>query len=72
MHHDIGKSLMTVGIIIAVIGAVIHFGGTLLPLGHLPGDFSWHGKNWSVHFPFASSIIISIVLTILANLFLRR
>ena len=63
---------MTIGIVIAVIGAVIHFGGAILPLGRLPGDFSWQGKNWSVHFPLASSVIISVVLTILANLFFRR
>lgn len=70
--HDFGKTLMGLGLLLLVLGAVIHFGGKILPLGHLPGDMSWHGKNWSVHFPLASSIVISIVLTVLANLFFRR
>ncbi|MGN0838006.1 MAG: DUF2905 domain-containing protein [Pyramidobacter sp.] len=72
MLHDFGKTLITIGLVLIVIGAVLHFGSRFLPLGHLPGDFSWHGKNWSVHFPLASCIIISIVLTVLANIFFRK
>ncbi len=72
MFQGFGKSLMILGLVLLVVGAVIHFGGRILPLGRLPGDFSWQGKNWSVHFPFASSIVISIVLTVLANLFFRK
>lgn len=72
MHHEIGKTLIAIGLVIALVGVIIHFGGKLLPLGHLPGDLSWHGKNWSVHFPLASSIIISILLTVIANIFFRR
>jgi hypothetical protein len=72
MSHDFGKTLMMIGLALVVAGAVIHFGGKFLALGRLPGDFSWEGKGWSVHFPLASSIVISIVLTVLANLFFRR
>jgi len=72
MFHDLGKTLMTIGLVLLVVGAVVHFGGRFISLGRLPGDFSWHGKGWSVHFPLASSIVISIVLTVLANLFFRR
>lgn len=72
MFDDFGRTLMWLGLILLVVGALLHFGGRLLPLGRLPGDFSWHGRNWSVHFPLASSIVISIVLTVLANLFFRK
>lgn len=72
MFRDFGKGLMALGAVLLAVGAAIHFGGRLLPLGRLPGDFSWQGKNWSVHFPFASSIVISVVLTVLANLFFRK
>lgn len=72
MPHDFGKTLMFLGLVLLVAGAVVYWGGRLFSLGRLPGDFSWHGKGWSVHFPLASSIVISIVLTVLANLFFRR
>lgn len=72
MSQNIGKTLVTIGIILVIIGVVVQFAGKILPFGHLPGDFSWHGKNWSVHFPLASSILISIILTVLANLFFRK
>ncbi|WP_260177853.1 DUF2905 family protein [Tunturibacter empetritectus] len=36
-----------------------------LPLGRLPGDLSWHGRVWSVSFPIATSILISVLLSLL-------
>jgi hypothetical protein len=35
-----------------------------MPLGRLPGDFLYRGKNTTLYFPLASSIVISIVLSI--------
>jgi hypothetical protein len=55
-----------------IVGALVHFGGKILPFGRLPGDFQWEKGNFSFHFPFATSIIISIVLTLLLNLLFRR
>ena len=45
-----------------------------LPLGRLPGDFAYRGKNFSFYFPLGTSILISIVLSLLFYLFshLRR
>jgi hypothetical protein len=34
-----------------------------VPLGRLPGDFSWRGRGWSVSFPLMTSIVLSVVLT---------
>lgn len=64
-----GKQLMYFGAMLLIIGAVMHFGGKFLPLGHLPGDFKWTGSSGSVYFPMGSCIVISIVLSIIANLF---
>lgn len=72
MSHDIGKTLMTIGLALVIAGAAVRFGGKFLALGRLPGDFSWHGKGWSVYVPLASSVVVSAVLTVLANLFFRR
>ncbi len=61
-----GRLLLFLGGIIAVIGAVLLFAGKFnLPLGRLPGDFTWRNRNTVVYFPFATSITISIVLSLI-------
>jgi hypothetical protein len=67
-----GKTLMMLGVLLLIVGAIVHFGGKVLPLGRLPGDFHWEKENFSFHFPVATSIIVSIVLTLLLNLLFRR
>lgn len=71
-YDSIGKTLMMFGIILLVIGAILHFGGKLSSLGRLPGDINFEKGNFSFHFPIVTSIIISIIATILLNLFTRR
>ncbi|MCE5284906.1 MAG: DUF2905 domain-containing protein [Pelosinus sp.] len=68
---SIGKTLMMLGIILLVIGAIVHFGGKW-GLGRLPGDIHFERENFSFHFPLVTSIIISIIATILLNLFTKR
>ncbi len=68
---DLGKMLIYLGIILVVVGCVIHFGGKIIPFGKLPGDINIVGENSSFHFPVVTCIIISIVLSVLANLFFR-
>jgi Protein of unknown function (DUF2905) len=73
--NELGKALLGVGLLLAAIGAVLMLAGRFgLPLGRLPGDFAWRGKNASFYFPLGTSIVISIVLSILFYLFshLRR
>jgi hypothetical protein len=61
-------------------GALLLIGGLLLlaahklglPLGRLPGDIHAEGKNWSFSFPLITCILLSIILTVLVNLFFRR
>ena len=62
---DLGKLILGLGLVLVVIGAVLMLAGrTGLPLGRLPGDFAWRGKNTHVYFPLGTSILISIVLTL--------
>ncbi|MBQ4421573.1 MAG: DUF2905 domain-containing protein [Schwartzia sp.] len=70
--QQIGRTLMVFGAVLVAIGAVLYFGGRILPLGQLPGDFHFGGENWSVHFPLATCAIISILLSLFLNLFFRR
>jgi Protein of unknown function (DUF2905) len=63
---EIGKALLGLGLLLMVAGAAFMIAGRLgLPLGRLPGDFAYRGKNVSVFFPLGTSILVSIALTIL-------
>jgi Protein of unknown function (DUF2905) len=63
---DLGRTFVFLGLLLVVAGLVILGLGRLnLPLGRLPGDLSWRGRGWSVSFPLATSILLSIVLTLL-------
>ena len=70
--QQIGRTMMIFGALLLAVGAFFYCGGRLFPLGQLPGDFHFGGENWSVHFPLATCAIISIVLSLLLNLFFRR
>ncbi|HUE53139.1 MAG TPA: DUF2905 domain-containing protein [Terriglobales bacterium] len=63
---DLGKVLVLVGVVLAVGGLLlILLGRTSLPLGRLPGDIVYRGKNTTFYFPLATSILLSVVLSIL-------
>ena len=63
---DLGKFLLVMAGIIAAVGVLLLFAGKLnLPLGRLPGDITYRGKNTVVYFPLATSLIISVVLSLL-------
>jgi hypothetical protein len=63
-----GKALVLIGLAIAAFGLVIMLG---VPLGRLPGDFMVRRGNVSFYFPLATTIVISILLTLLLTLFRR-
>ena len=64
-----GKTLIIVGLVIAAVGALISLG---VPLGRLPGDFTYRRDGFSFYFPLTTSILVSIVLTLLAWFLGRR
>ena len=62
---EMGRMLVILGVALVVIGGIVMLlGRTGLPLGRLPGDFLYRGKNTTFYFPLASSILISAVLSI--------
>ena len=62
---DLGKLLIVLGAILLVAGVVLLLlGRTSLPLGRLPGDIVYRGKHTTFYFPLATSILLSIVLTV--------
>ena len=63
---DLGRWLIGLGLLIAAIGvAILLVGKTGLPIGRLPGDFTWRGRNTTVYFPLATCIIVSVVLSLI-------
>ena len=61
---EFGKVLALLGVILAVAGvALVLLGRTGLPLGRLPGDILYRGKNTTFYFPLATSLLLSVVLS---------
>jgi len=62
---DLGKTLVFIGVLIVAAGAVLMLlGKTHLPLGRLPGDILYRGKHTTFYFPLATSIVVSVVLSL--------
>jgi hypothetical protein len=63
---DLGKLLILMGAALLVAGVLLLFVGRLhLPLGRLPGDILYRGKNTTFYFPLATSILLSVLLTLI-------
>jgi hypothetical protein len=63
---ELGKLLLILGGVMIVIGGALLLAGKFnLPLGRLPGDFVYRGKNTVFYFPLATCIVVSIVLSLI-------
>ena len=69
---SIGKILILFGMVLIAIGTVLMLGGKLSWFGRLPGDIYIQKKNFTFYFPIATSILISIILSIVFVLLRRR
>ncbi|MGC2185718.1 MAG: DUF2905 domain-containing protein [Terriglobales bacterium] len=69
---DLGKLLVLVGAIAILAGVVLMLAGRAhIPLGRLPGDIVYRGKNSTFYFPLATSILVSVVLSVVLYLIRR-
>ncbi len=67
--ENIARYLMIGGIILFLIGGGVYLAAKLgLPLGRLPGDIRIEGENGSFYFPIATSILVSLILSVIINL----
>ncbi len=62
--QQFGKWLIALGVLIIVIGLLVML-LSKVGLFRLPGDLSFGGRNWRIYFPIASSILLSILLTLI-------
>lgn len=69
---DLGKILIAVGGLLVIFGLLLMLGGRLhLPIGRLPGDIIYRGKNTTFYFPIVTSILLSILLSLILWFFGR-
>ncbi len=65
----IAKLLIVMGLVLAGVGVLILVGGKIGWIGRLPGDFTFRRGNATFYFPLATSLLISVILSLLFWLF---
>jgi len=70
--QEIGRALVVFGVVIAAVGALLLLAGRVPWLGRLPGDIVVRREPFTLYFPIVTSVVVSVVLTLLLNLFFRR
>jgi hypothetical protein len=68
---ELGKMLILLGGVLVVVGVLFSLGGKLPWLGRLPGDIYIQRDNFTLYFPLATSIVVSVLLSLLFLLFRR-
>jgi hypothetical protein len=71
MSPEIGRLVLVIGLVLVLVGGLAAI-GVKLPFGRLPGDIAVTGEHGGLFIPIGTMIVISVVLTLLANLLLRR
>lgn len=61
----LGKSLIVMGLVITLVGIILSLAGKIPWVGRLPGDIYIKRQNFTFYFPLATSILISIVLSLI-------
>jgi len=67
----LGRILIFIGLGIVVLGLLLSFSGKVPLIGRLPGDIVFRRENFTFYFPLATSIVLSLLLTVLLWLFRR-
>ena len=70
--NDVGRALLVFGLLIAAAGAVLLVAGRVPWLGRLPGDIHIQRGSWTFYFPLATSLLLSVALTLILWLVGRR
>jgi hypothetical protein len=67
--NELGKFLVLLGLLIAIVGAMLWLGFGKSWLGRLPGDIHYMKENFSFHFPIVTCLLLSLVLSLILWLF---
>jgi hypothetical protein len=63
-----GKFIIIAGLVLVVIGLVVYFSDRIPLIGKLPGDISIKKDNFTFYFPLATSILLSIIISLILYL----
>ena len=66
---ELGKMLIILGVIIAVVGVILLAAPKIPWLGKLPGDITYRGERFTFYFPLATCILLSVVLSLILYFF---
>jgi len=69
---DLGRTLLLVGVLLALLGGILLLVGAVPWFGRLPGDIRIERDGFRFYAPIATSLLVSLVLTIVLNLMARR
>jgi len=69
MHNSVAKTLILFGVVLILVGAGLLICGDIPFLGKLPGDIHIQKNNFEFHFPLATCLLISILLSVLLSVF---
>lgn len=72
MTGDLGRMLVILGAVIVAVGLVMMFADRIPFLGRLPGDIVIRRRNSTFYFPVVTMLVISVLLSLLLNLFSRK
>ena len=68
----LGRGLLVLGLIIAVVGGLMMVLPKMPWLGHLPGDIHIERERFSLHIPIVTCLVVSAIATVIVYLFFRR
>ncbi len=68
---EMGRFLIIAGAVILVLGVVFVLSDKL-PLGRLPGDFRFGTGRFKIYIPLATTLLVSLLLTLIVNFFSRK
>ncbi len=70
--QEIAKTIIVLGVVLVIIGIILFFAQKIPFLGKLPGDILIEKKNFTLYFPLATSILISVFLTLIFSLWSKK
>ena len=69
---DLGRTLVVLGVAVVVVGLVLMVAPSIPWLGKLPGDVHVRGERFTFYFPIVTCLVVSVLLTVIVNLFFRN
>ena len=69
---DLGRVLIVLGLVLAATGVALTFAGRVPWIGRLPGDVQIQRGSWTFYFPLATSVLLSVALTLILWIVGRR